>query len=28
LIRLAKTDQNASVRSQARTMLEQTPELD
>ena len=28
LIRLSKTDQNASIRSQARTMLEQTPELD
>ncbi len=28
LIRLSKTDQNASVRSQARTMLAQTPELD
>ncbi|MGH9643320.1 MAG: HEAT repeat domain-containing protein [Terriglobales bacterium] len=28
LIRLAKTDDNASIRSQARTMLEQTPELD
>ncbi|HTR27279.1 MAG TPA: HEAT repeat domain-containing protein [Terriglobales bacterium] len=28
LIRLAKTDQNASLRSQARTMLEQMPELD
>jgi anti-sigma factor RsiW len=28
LIRLSKTDQNASIRTQARTMLEQTPELD
>ena len=28
LIRLAKTDPNASIRTQARTMLEQTPELD
>ena len=28
LIRLAKTDQNASIRTQARTMLEQIPELD
>jgi len=28
LIRLSKTDQNASIRTQARTMLAQTPELD
>jgi anti-sigma factor RsiW len=28
LMRLSKTDQNASIRTQARTMLEQTPELD
>jgi anti-sigma factor RsiW len=28
LIRLSKADQNASIRSQAKTMLEQTPELD
>ncbi len=28
LMRLARTDQNASIRSQAKTMLEQTPELD
>ncbi|MGA9643137.1 MAG: HEAT repeat domain-containing protein [Terriglobales bacterium] len=28
LIRLSRTDQNVSLRSQARTMLEQTPELD
>ena len=28
LIRLAKMDQNASIRTQARTMLAQTPELD
>jgi anti-sigma factor RsiW len=28
LMRLAKTDENASIRTQARTMLDQTPELD
>ncbi|MGA7685974.1 MAG: anti-sigma factor [Terriglobales bacterium] len=28
LIRVSKADQNASIRSQAQTMLEQTPELD
>ena len=28
LIRVSKMDQNASIRSQARTMLAQTPELD
>jgi hypothetical protein len=28
LTRLAQTDQNASIRSQARTMLAQMPEMD
>jgi acyl-homoserine lactone acylase PvdQ len=28
LTRLAQTDQNASIRSQARTMLAQVPEMD